>query len=62
LDNKSLDVSDEDAAAVIVAGAQGEEIFAGLGAGIAEELYFEVTHVGVQRYRLQKTQQNRLKL
>jgi len=52
LDNKSLYVPDKDASAVIIAGAQCEEILARLGTGIAEELNFKVTHVGVQRYGL----------
>lgn len=44
----------EQAAAVIVAGAQGQEVLAGFGAQFAEQLDFDVPDCGVQSHGLQQ--------
>lgn len=52
LHNEALDVAMEQAAVVVVAGAQREEVLARFRAILAEELQFDVADIGVKGDRL----------
>lgn len=60
LDNEAFDVAMEQTVVVVITGAQGQEVLAGLGAIIAKQLQFDVSYVRVKCDRLRNNVYNLL--